>query len=180
MNQFLNKPGLHHIVETIFFNLNIEYLKECQLVNASAKEILEKPIFWLKKFGFNRGLSKKNQHDWIKELQNNSEKENAIISYLQWNLKKEAIVDLPCYTSPAVQDDFRKKILESCQKEESSDEDIEIVKILAPLTDNPNAPDNDGKTPSSVTKNAEIREFLESFNTTGKHKAGPSEKPSKK
>ena len=46
----------------------------------------------------------------------------------------------------------------------------EIVKILAPLTDHPNAPDNDGNTPSSVTKNAEIREFLESFNTTGKLK----------
>ena len=36
--------------------------------------------------------------------------------------------------------------MESCQKE-SSDEDIEIVKILAPLTDNPNAPDNFGQTP---------------------------------
>ena len=63
----------------------------------------------------------------------NSEKEKAIISYLQWNLKKEA-VDLPCYTSPDVQDDFRKRIRECCEKRVSSDEDIEIVNILGPLT----------------------------------------------
>ena len=43
----------------------------------------------------------------------------------------------------------------------------EIVKILAPLTDNPNAPNTDGETPSSVT-NAEIRRILESFNTSRK------------
>ena len=51
---------------------------------------------------------------------------------------------------------------------------IEIVKILAPLTDNPNAPNNDGKTPSSVTKNKEIQRFLESFNISRKRKAGSS------
>ena len=35
----------------------------------------------------------------------------------------------------------------SVRKEESSDEDTEIVKLLAPLTDTPNAPDENGKTP---------------------------------
>ena len=48
-------------------------------------------------------------------------------------------LDLPCYTSPSVQDDFWKKILERCEKNvESSVKDLEIVQILAPLTDNPN------------------------------------------
>ena len=77
-------------------------------------------------------------------------------------MKKE-IVDPPCYSSPAVQDDFRKEIWESCRKilqnqefllpwksykkRESYDEAIEMVKILAPLTDNPNAPDIYGETP---------------------------------
>ena len=36
----------------------------------------------------------------------------------------------------------------------------EIVKILAPLTDNPNAPNIVGTTPSLVTKNAEILRIL--------------------
>ena len=48
-------------------------------------------------------------------------------------------------------------------------DNIDIVKILAPLTDNPNAPDPEGgNTPSSVTKNSDIRRFLESFQNTSK------------
>ena len=39
----------------------------------------------------------------------------------------------------------------------------EIVKILAPLTDNPDAPNNKGVTLSSVAKNVEIRRIIESF-----------------
>ena len=68
-----------------------------------------------------------------------------------------------------------------------------IVKILASFTENPNAPEEYGnfycvacmghtnnpnapngedrkRTPSSVTKNTEIRRFLESFNTSKKRK----------
>ena len=104
-------------------------------------EVADLPCFWFKNF---RSISKKNQKDWIKviESEKNFEKENAIMAYMQWNLKKETLADLPCYSCPAVQDDFRKKIRESCKKNswESSDEDTEIVKILAPLTGNPNAP----------------------------------------
>ena len=37
----------------------------------------------------------------------------------------------------------------------------EIVKILAPLTINPNAPTKMGWTPIAVAKNAEIRRILE-------------------
>ena len=49
------------------------------------------------------------------------------------------MVDLPCYTNPAIQDDFGKKIRRICLKTISIlDEDIEMVKILAPLTENPN------------------------------------------
>ena len=49
----------------------------------------------------------------------------------------------------SIQDDFWKKIWESCQEEgkDSSDENTEIVKILAPLTNNPNAPNEIGSTP---------------------------------
>ena len=92
--------------------MDIEKLKLCAQINQSCKQILENPRFWLKTF---RGLSKENMREWIKAIKqvNNSAKQNAIISYLQWNLNKEA-VDLPCYTSPAIQDDFRKRIMESC------------------------------------------------------------------
>ena len=56
-------------------------------------------------------------------------------------------MDPPCYCTPAVQDDFKKKIWECCKKQNLSKEDTEFVKILAPLTDNPNTPNNIGKTP---------------------------------
>ena len=53
----------------------------------------------------------------------------------------------------------------------------EIVKILAALTDNPNAPNKNGQTPSSLTKIAEIRRIL---NTSRKRRAVPKSKPSMK
>ena len=169
MEKIINSPGFQHLAEKMFLNLNYEDLKACQLINQSANEILENPMFWLKKF---QSLSKENQKDWIKVIKQvkSSDERNAIISYLQWNLKKE-VVDLPRYSCHAVQENFRKKIWESCRKWTASSEqgfssifakflknfhrgehhrlheDTEIVKILAPLTDNINAPDFTGMTP---------------------------------
>ena len=158
--KILHNPGLQHLAENIFDNLKFEDLVVSREINQSSKRILDyqmdkpsltsdKPMFLLRKF---RSLSKLNQKDWIKVIQSekNSDKGKAISFYLQWNLKKEALVDLPCYSSPAVQNDFRKKIWDISNKWEweiSSDEDMEIVKMLAPLTENPNAPDKFGLTP---------------------------------
>ena len=146
MEKIISNPGLQHLAEKVFWNLDVEDLKICAQINQSCKQILQNPIFCLSKF---EHLSKNNKEDWIKVIQSveNSDKGIAIISYLQWNLKKDALADLPCYSSPAVQNDFRKRIREICEKTESSDADKEIVKILAPLTDNLNAPNNYGKTP---------------------------------
>ena len=139
MERIIKSPGLQHLAEEIFWNLVIEDLKICAQINQSCEHILQQPIFWLRKF---KGLSKKNQNEWIKVIQSvkNSDKRIAIISYLKWNLKKDELVNLLCYSSPAVQNDFNQKILESCKNDDSSDEEEEeeSVKILAPLTDNPN------------------------------------------
>ena len=147
MEKIISNPGLQHLAEKVFLNLDVEDLKICGQINQSCKQILENPMFWLKKF---RNLSKENRKEWINVITSvkNSDKQNAIMTYLQLSLKKEALVDLPCYTNPAIQDKFKKRIRKSCEKwGRSSDEDLEIVKILAPLTDNPNAPNIDGKTP---------------------------------
>ena len=148
MENIVNNPGLRHLAEKVFWNLDIEDLKICAQINQSCKQILKYPTFCLSKF---EHLSEKNQRDWVKACQTekNSDKGIAIISYFKWNLKKN-ILDPPCYSSPAVQDEFRKKIWESCKKKQLSDEDTEIVKILAPLTDNPNAPDTFGDIPIIV------------------------------
>ena len=127
--------GLQHLAENVFWNLDIDDLKVCAQINQSCKLILQNPIFCLSKF---EHLSTENQKDWIKVIQSvkNSDNGIAIISYLQWNLKKDALVDLPCYSCPAVQDEFRKKIREICEKKELSDKDMKIIKTLAPLTGN--------------------------------------------
>ena len=56
----------------------------------------------------------------------------------------------------------------------------EIIKILAPLTDNPNAPDHNGVTPIMVTRNEEIIKILKYFINSKKRNARPLPKPSKK
>ena len=167
MEKIINNPGLQHLVENFFFNLNVEDLKICAQINQSSKQILENPMFWLRKF--EDRLSKENQNEWIKIIQSseNSKKKKVIAFYLQWNLKKYPAMDLPCCTGTAIQEDFKKKIFEACNMcERSSDEDIEIVKILAPLTENPIAPNKYGNTSiHTATQNGhiEIVKFLASF-----------------
>ena len=173
METIINNPGLQHLAEKVFWDLDIEDLKICAKINQSCRMILQYPIFCLKKFP---SLSKDNRNNWIKALKSvqNSDIGIAIISYLQWNLKNNASVDLPCYSNPAVQDEFRRKIREICKKRGSSDKDTEIVKILAPLTDNPNAPDKFGQTPiwmAASRGHTEIVKILAS-DKQSKHKHG--------
>ena len=101
MEKIINNPGLQHLAEKVFWNLDVENLKKCAQINHSYKQILQNPLFCLRNFN---GLSKVNQNEWIKAIQflNNSDKGIAIISYLRWNLKKKALVDLPCFTSATV------------------------------------------------------------------------------
>ena len=125
-------------------------------------------------------------------------------------MKKEALVDLPCYSAPEIQDEFRNKIWKSCTKNKSSNKSTEVVKILAPLTYNPNAPNINGGTPihmevcnghteiikilapltdnpNAPNKNGESPSSLTKnagirkiLNTSRKRKAGPKSKPSMK
>ena len=122
------------------------------------KKNLDDPIFWFRKFG---NLSKENQNDWIKDFQSKKDaaQEKAIILYLSRKLKKDAMADLPCYTNLNFQDDFRKKIMESC-KCNHCDDCEEIVKILAPLTGNPNAPAKNGSTPSYLVEFLGYKEIV--------------------
>ena len=82
MENIIRNPGLQHLAEKIFLNLDTENLKLCVLINQSCKQTLQNPLFWLKKF---KKLSTENQKDWIKVLKSvkHFEKRVAIISYLQ-------------------------------------------------------------------------------------------------
>ena len=169
MENIINNSGLQHLTENIFLNLNYEDLKKCQLINQSASQILDNPIVWIKEL-FRKGLSKENHKAWMEAIQSSeiiSTKKKHIAAYLKWNLKIKKAFDLPCHTKLDVQEEFRKKLRNVCSQLRPTNEAcIEIVKILVPLTDNPNAPSNSGKTPTAVAKNEEIREILETFKTS--------------
>ena len=51
MEKIIKNPGLQHLAEKVFFNLNVEKLKICKQINQSCEQILENPMFWLRKFG---------------------------------------------------------------------------------------------------------------------------------
>ena len=109
MEKILNNPGFVHLAENIFGNLDQDRLEVCGQINESSKQILANPMFWIRKF---TTLSKENKKDWTKVIQSmkNSDKEKSIVAYLKWKLKNKAEEDLPCYSSPGVQDDFRQSI----------------------------------------------------------------------
>ena len=66
METIINNPGIQHLAENVFWNLDVEYLKFCAQINQSGKQILQNPMFCLRKF---QHLSKENRKDWIKIIQ---------------------------------------------------------------------------------------------------------------
>ena len=49
MEKILYNPGLVHLAEKIFVNLDEENLDVCGQINQSMKQIIANPIFWLRK-----------------------------------------------------------------------------------------------------------------------------------
>ena len=151
MEKLINNPGLHHLAENIFLNLNYEGLKKWQLINQTANHILNNPLLWINELSQN-GLSKENQKDWIEaiQLETNFGKKKHLSAYLKWQLKKRKWFDFPCYTKDVAQEDFRDKIWKSCNERRSSIEHTEIVEILAPLTNKPNTQDYFGRAKTPI------------------------------
>ena len=49
LEEIINSPGLQHIAEEIFWNLDFNGIMTCKSLNISCKDIVNKPMFWLKK-----------------------------------------------------------------------------------------------------------------------------------
>ena len=181
LENFIINPGLQHMAENIFSNLNYKDITACQLINRSSKLILDNSKFLLKKFVQN-GMSKKNQNDWIKAIQltRNTKFERNIYLYLKRSFRMKKMMDIPCYIDkeviekstiyqlsqieqqicrPANQEHIEKYVPGWIQMLAANDYNIhnniqrkrmifaavlggylEVVKTLAPLMENPNAP----------------------------------------
>ena len=85
MESIAENPGLQHLVENVFANLeDHKSLLECQKVNSTWKRMLNNPIFWFKKC-LGKGLLRHHQNDWTKlfqSLKNNSELKFFLTKYL--------------------------------------------------------------------------------------------------
>ena len=130
MEKIINNQGLQHLAEKVFLNLEHKDLEICAMINKSSQQILDNPIFWLKKF-VSQGMSKKNEIEWSKAIKSvkKSDKKKHILSYLKWKLQMQEEIDIPFYTNSVVQRKFKEQISEAARKG-----DVEIVKILTPLT----------------------------------------------
>ena len=102
MDYIINNPGLQKIIEKIFFNLDFLDLQTCQLINKSSKEILDNPMFWLKKWKRIIGgiLSQKNNSDWkkaIQKIRGDTDLESNVRSYIKKIIQMGHFVDVPCF-----------------------------------------------------------------------------------
>ena len=68
MEAITKNPGLLHISEKIFKVLEQKCLLDCRMVNKSWKEVLDQPIFWLKKLNSNNNVVSKDKFRYWKIL----------------------------------------------------------------------------------------------------------------
>ena len=147
MERIINNPGFEDIAKNIFMMLNLNDVANCQLVSRSFNGFLENPMFWLKKW-ITRGLSKKNQRDWITAIDKMDKTKDTeliknILLYFKKMLKKCEFIDMPCFI------DKRKHSLKHLQENQKSleklfhqafeDKDMGSLQLLVPLLKNPNA-----------------------------------------
>ena len=102
----------------MFLSLPFKDIMACQLVNKSSKELLANPIFWIRKWGL-KGLSKKNQDDWINAIRltkNNSKLTEIIVSYIKKVLHNDRFIDIPCYIDEKIVEKILKFPVENAMK----------------------------------------------------------------
>ena len=136
MESIIQNPGFQQITEMILFNLDFRTVKKCQLLNNSFKDILEDPMFWLRKWRMQRGLSKKNYDDWVKAIQltKNTNVEVNVQLYLEKVIETGHVVDVPCFIdSDAIQNSTKFTYKKALKKRKHG-----IIQILASLENNPN------------------------------------------
>ena len=159
---FINTPGLKHLAENIFLNMNYQEIQACGRLNVSfqifADQLMENPSFLLKSIILG-GMSKKNETDWTEIIQKTkgTKFEEIVLLYL----KSKTYIQSFDFDVPSI----IKKVMDGNTTYIHYIHEI-VYPILAPLTDNPNAPNINGVTPIQVAAQngfTEIVNFLSSL-----------------
>ena len=152
MDRITRTPGLIQIAEQIFSNLAINDLFQCQKVNEYWASILRNPWFWYKRMAQKNILTEMQQKEWS----NFCDKLNNL------DLTKEMTIGLN-FIYERLEDSVT---LNEVYQSALSSAYVEAVEIMAPLFDNPNAPDENGRTPiywAELSGHTEIVKILTHF-----------------
>ena len=135
MDLLTKSPGLHHVAESIFVNLDHEVLLlKCQEVNGHWRSIVRNPWFWFQKCEQKYQIKEKSDGEFIRKfLQEFDSSDLDEITVELMNI---------CASSNTLQEPIDKFIHGFAYKKFIAAIEngmVERVKILAPLFDNPNA-----------------------------------------
>ena len=170
MDLITKNPGMQHIAEEIFSNLDRNSLCECQKVNNRLWNIIMNPWFWFNRIKLHNKLLLGHQKEWMKFCEklgklNLTKAMTPALTYIYVQLEDSVTLNETYWS--AIQDteeilaaEIVRIMAPLIENPNSLSEDgdtticwaaqnghAEIVKILAPLTNNPNAPNQYGSTP---------------------------------
>ena len=165
MDLITRTPGLIHIAERIFSDLERNDLLQCQKVNEYWASILRNPWFWYNRMMKDTTLSQEHQKEWSKFCEKLSKSNitkdmmlglNLIYEQLEdsWTINEtycSAIPKYESYDSDMEEDWFFQYSLKSKKTHQRTcNQRVEIIKIMSPLMKNPNARGRRGNTPIHV------------------------------
>ena len=147
MDLITKAPGLIHIAEEIFSNLDRDSLLECQEVNQHWGSILRNPWFWYRRMEQYAKLSEEHQKEWMDFCEklsklNLTKDMTPPLNYIYGQLE-DSVTLYRTYWCAINRDLSHFSLPESSGYSTSAD----IVRIMAPLIENPNAPGEYGRTP---------------------------------
>merc|ERR1719510_1632336 len=135
MDLITRTPGLIHIAEQIFSNLDRNDLLRCQEVNEYWASILRNPWFWYNRMTQNNRLSQEHQKEWMdfceKLYKLNLTKDMAPGLNFIYKQLEDSVTLHKTYWSAITRDSSSDS--ESLQSSMSANLSAEIVRIMAPL-----------------------------------------------
>ena len=166
MDFITRTPGLQHIAEQIFSYLDRDSLLKCQEVNDHWGNILRKPWFWFNRMKQNTKLSQEEQKEWMNFCQklskSNLTKEMApALNYIYEKLDDSVALNKTfCEAILNPNDPDPNGAGEPPIMKATGVNDVQAVRILAPLTIFPNAPWR-GETPIAMAARISGRNYAE-------------------
>ena len=156
MDLITKTPGLQYIAEQIFINLDFYSIWQCRKVNDHWRNIIMKPLFWFNKMKMSTMLSHEHQEEWIRFCEklsklNITQDMTPPLKYIFGELDDSVTLNATYWcTIMSIRNDMISGY-------------ADIIRIMAPLIDNPNAPTKCGTTPihwATMCSHSEIVKIL--------------------